>query len=542
MNSKQQILLNKIDYLFKFLYMVGILVVLALVSETGKNYIISSFMVFMIIYLFCGLSLPKGFSNLIKGRFQKQQFKNAKAIFQGTLLYVFILESLILLILACFVNKISDFLHVNKPLPHGIGLFIPLLLLIPLNGVFRIYYQYYNRRLTIIISRALGLLTALIVGFCSYSPLKEYGAKVDALLKSNCMTDIYATLTIPIAMLSSQAVVLLYLSWMYLVYKPYIRKQIVNDLTKTKDSIRDVFVMIAKAHTSANLYNISIYLLIFLAFIFCSFYNRLGFSDEEANTSFGILAIVMGITILVPHFITKAFTLKYILRFRKMLKNDDMRSIRGYLWGRTHKYFMITFVLAIFAIVMADSFIYVLTGSISPQYVLHMQIMCILIVLVPLYGLYHMFLSNIGRFKTILIIDYIALFLSGIVMTILYNISSVGGYGISVGIVTYFLITFVGEYFVLQHDSGFSKKIMQLLVFPLLCSFIVGIIILLLSMAIGILEFRVLQCLVIIGLLLVCTIVYMVLLLVFRCVDEDELNGGFWGNIIYKLGEILHIY
>lgn len=542
MNSKQQILLNKIEYLFKFFYVVGILVVLAVLSEVGKNYIISSFMVFMLIYLFGGLCLPQGFANVVKARFQKQQFKNAKAVFQGTLIYIFILEMILIVSASLFVNRLSEFLHVDKALPHGIGLFIPLLLLVPVNEVFRVYYQCYNRRLTIVISRALGFLTALIVGICIYNPLRTYGMKVDSLLKSDCMTDIYASLTIPIAILASQAMVLLYLAWMYLVYKPYIRKQTVNDFTRYKESLKDVFGLIARAHTEANIHKISIYLLIFMAFIFCSFYTRQGIAATKTNTSFGILAIVMCVTILVPYFITKAFTLKYVLRYRKMLKNEDMRSVRSYLWGRTHKYFIITFALAVFFIVMSESVIFIMTGTVAPQYVLHMQILSISIVLVPLYGLYHMFLTNIGKTKSLVIINYSALFVSGVIMTILYNVHAIGGYGISVGVVCYFLIAFLCEYFVLQRESGFGRNIMQLLVLPLLCAFIMGIIALLLINVIGISEFRVAQFFIVLGLLVLCIFIYMILLLVLRCVDEDELNGGFWGKIIYKLGEILHVY
>ena len=107
MNSKQQILLNKIEYLFKFFYLVWILVVLAVLSEVGKNYIISSFMVFMLIYLFGGLCLPQGFANVVKARFQKQQFKNAKAVFQGTLIYIFILEMILIVSASLFVNRLS---------------------------------------------------------------------------------------------------------------------------------------------------------------------------------------------------------------------------------------------------------------------------------------------------------------------------------------------------------------------------------------------------------------------------------------------------
>ncbi len=542
MNSKQQILLNKIEYLFKFFYVVGILVVLALLSEVGKNYIISSFMVFMLIYLFAGLCLPQGFSNVIKPRFQKQQFKNAKVIFQGTVIYICVFEMILIIVASLFINKLSKFLHVDKALPLGIGLFIPLLLLVPMNEVFRVYYQCYNRRLTIVLSRAIGFITALIVGIGIYNPLREYGIKVDALLKSDCMADIYASLTLPIAILSSQVMVLLYLAWMYLVYKPYIRKQTVNDLTRYSENFKDVFRMIAKAHTGANIHKISIYLLICMAFLFCSFYTRHGIVAEETNTSFGILAIVMCVTILVPYFITKAFTLKYVLRYRKMLKNEDMRSVKAYLWGRTHKYFIITFALAIFFIIMSESVIFIMTGTMAAQYVLHMQILSAAIVLVPLYGLYNMFLTNIGKTKSLVIINYSALLASGIIMTILYNISSIGGYGISIGVVCYFLIAFICEYFVLQKEAGFGRNIMQLLVLPLLCAFIMGIIALLLIKAIGISEFRVAQFFIVIGLLVVCIFIYMILLLVLRCVDEDELNGGFWGKIIYKLGELLHVY
>ena len=153
MNSKQQILLNKIEYLFKFFYILGIVVILALLDEVGKNYIIASFMVFMLIYLFCGLAMPQAFSNVVKARFQKQQFKNAKTVFKSTLLYVVILEMTAMIVAFCFVDKLSSFLHNVKDFPYGIGLFLPLLLLILTIEVFRTYYQCYNRRLTIIISR-----------------------------------------------------------------------------------------------------------------------------------------------------------------------------------------------------------------------------------------------------------------------------------------------------------------------------------------------------------------------------------------------------
>ena len=93
MNSKHKILLNKIEYMFDFFYITGILVVLALLDKVGKDYIIASFMVFMLLYLFCGMALPQAFQGLIKTRFQKQQFRNVKTVFKCTLLYIVILET-----------------------------------------------------------------------------------------------------------------------------------------------------------------------------------------------------------------------------------------------------------------------------------------------------------------------------------------------------------------------------------------------------------------------------------------------------------------
>lgn len=542
MNSKQQILLNKIEYLLKFFYIIGFLVVLAMLSEVGKDYIISSFMVFMLIYLFCGLSLPQAFSNLVKSRFQKQQLGSARTIFFSTLLYSSILEGVAMLVAFCFVNKMSAFLHTSKALPFGIALFLPLLFLIPVNEVFRCYYQYYNRRLTVIVSRALGFFTTLVVGLCIYKPLKEYGQKVDALLKSDCMADLYASLTIPISLLAAQVLVCLVLLWMYLVYKPYMNKQIGHDLGRNKENVFSMLPIVAKAHVSANFHKISIYLLVLLAFVFCSFYNRRMLGTEEMNTSFGILAVVFGVTVLIPYFVTRAFSLKYVYRYRKMLKNEDMRSVKAYLWGRTHKYFIIAVALTIFFMVMSKSVIFILTGTTAKQYIIHMQILSLAFVLVPLYSLYNMFLSNIGKTKSLLIINYISLFASAIIMGILYNISAIGGYGISIGVIFYFLIAFICEFFVLERESGFNRNIMQLLVLPAVCAMVMGIILLLLNKAIGIASNRFVELLILLGLLVLCVVIYMVLLLVLRCVDEDELNGGFWGKIIYRLGELLHIY
>ena len=542
MNSKQQILLNKIEYLFKFFYIVGVLAVLALLDDVGKDYIISSFMVFMLIYLFCGLSMPQAFLNLAKTRFQKQQFRNAKTTFKSTVLYLFLVEGIAMIIGFVFLEKISAFLHIVKNFPHGIGLFLPLLLLVPLNEVFRCYYQCYNRRLTVIITRVLGVITAFITGTIVYSPLKEYGMKVDALLKSTCMEHLYASLTIPISILASQVMVLLCMGWMYLVYKPFIRKNITNDLTKFNETIFGMLPVISKSHMSANFHKVSIYFLIFTAFLFCSFYNRKAPGLENVNTSFGILAIVLCVTVLIPYFVTKAFSLKYIIRYRKLLKSEDSRWVRSYLWNRTQKYIIITVALAVYFIVMADSVIYVLTGALISQHVLHMQILSLAFTLVPLYSLYGMFLTNIGKTRGVLIINYISLFASILITFCLYKIPAVGGYGISIGIISYFLIAFVSEFVLLQREYGFNKNPMRLFVLPILSTFIMGIVLLLLAKVIGIAQQRLLQLLILAVLLILCVFMYMILLLVLHCVEEEELNGGFWGRIMYKLGELLHIF
>ena len=356
------------------------------------------------------------------------------------------------------------------------------------------------------------------------------------------MSDLYASLTIPIAVLAAQVMVFLYLVWMYLVYKPYIRKQTTNDLTKYNENIFSMLLAVTKAHIAANIHKTSIYLLIFVAFIFCSFYNRKAPGLEYANTSFGILAIVLCVTVLIPYFVTKAFSLKYIIRYRKMLKNEDERGIKAYLWNRTHKYIMITFALTVFFVVMAKNIIFILTSSTLSQYVVHMQILSFAFALVPLYSLYNMFLANVGKAKSVMIINYVSLFVSVIITFLLYKTPAIGGYGISIGIICYFLIAFICEFILLEREYGFNKNAMKLFVLPTLSTFVMGIVLLLLEKAIGLTEQRLLQLLIVVCLLVICILLYMILLLVLRCVDEDEINGGFWGRIIYKLGEILHIF
>jgi hypothetical protein len=125
---------------------------------------------------------------------------------------------------------------------------------------------------------------------------------------------------------------------------------------------------------------------------------------------------------------------------------------------------------------------------------------------------------------------------------LLYKVPAIGGYGISIGIISYFFIAFIIEFFVLERDMGFNKNMKKLLILPTLSAFVMGILLLLLTKVIGIAQQRILQLVIVLALLLLCILVYMILLLVLRCVDEDELNGGFWGRIMYKLGEVLHIF
>ena len=191
---------------------------------------------------------------------------------------------------------------------------------------------------------------------------------------------------------------------------------------------------------------------------------------------------------------------------------------------------------------MAQCIIFILTGDTIPQHIIHMQILSFSYILVPLYSLYSMFLSNIGKSKSILIINYISLLVSVLITFLLYKIPAVGGYGISVGIIFYFLIAFICEFIVLQRESGFNKNFTKLVVLPMLSTFIMGIILLIAAKLIGIVSHRMLQFLICIGLLILCVIIYMLLLLILHCVEEEDLNGGLWGRIMYKLGELLHIF
>ena len=100
---------------------------------------------------------------------------------------------------------------------------------------------------------------------------------------------------------------------------------------------------------------------------------------------------------------------KVYVDYNEMLKNEDSRGVKAYLWNRTQKFIIITFALAVFFAVMAESVIYILIGEVMPQYVVHMQILSVAFAFVPLYSLYSMFLTNIGKSKAVLIINYIAL-------------------------------------------------------------------------------------------------------------------------------------
>ena len=93
-----------------------------------------------------------------------------------------------------------------------------------------------------------------------------------------------------------------------------------------------------------------------------------------------------------------------------------------------------------------------------------------------------------------------------------------------------------------EREYGFNKNFMKLFILPLLSTMVMGIILLLLTKAIGITQQRLLQLVIVLGLFLLCTVIYMILLLVLHCVEEDELNGGFWGKLTYKLGELLRIF
>ncbi len=231
------------------------------IGDAGMGYYSAAFQIYSIMLIISSYSLPVAVSKLVAARAAKGQYRNARRIFHGALLFATLTGGATCAIVLFGADTLAgNIMHMTKS-AIALRMLAPTLLIVALMGVIRGYFQGLGTMVPTAFSQLLEQIVNAVISVVAGIYLYEYGLKVAALLRDENYAYAWGAAGGTLGTGAGALAGLLVLLIMFLVHKRRMRKNIRRDTAKYVDSYGRIFSLIIATVLpvilSTTIYNIS---------------------------------------------------------------------------------------------------------------------------------------------------------------------------------------------------------------------------------------------------------------------------------------------
>jgi len=202
-----------------------------MIGDIGNSYYSVTFELYEIFNLFFIVCMPFVISKMVEIRIRKNQFRNANRVFRAAFLFA-ITCGLISSLIVFSISKVWAGSIMLEPLGLlSVKIMAPSIFVMALTGVYRGYFQGLGAIKPTMFSRIIGGLFYGVLALVFTLVLVTYGRKVAALILNTNYGSAYGVTGIALAVTISGIISLVFMVFIYRLYKPRYEKQILRDRT-----------------------------------------------------------------------------------------------------------------------------------------------------------------------------------------------------------------------------------------------------------------------------------------------------------------------
>ncbi len=232
-----------------------------IIGDKGNGYYSAAYELYSMMLIISCYSLPLAVSKVVSAKLSKRQYKSAERAFQCAMIFAIGAGGLTFLLCELFSDFLAaDFMLEPMSAP-AIKILGPALLIVAVMGVFRGYFQGLGNMMPTAVSQILEQIFVLIGSIAGAYFLFEYGEKVGALLHNEDYAPAYGAAGASLGPVIGAAVGLVFLIFMFYLYKVKIKPAKKRDTVEKVDSYKQIFrlilITIFPVLLSTTVYNIS---------------------------------------------------------------------------------------------------------------------------------------------------------------------------------------------------------------------------------------------------------------------------------------------
>ncbi|MHB8128534.1 MAG: putative polysaccharide biosynthesis protein [Mobilitalea sp.] len=520
-----------------------------IIGDEGMGIYNNTFEIYNIALILSSYSLPLALSKLVAVRSSNKEYKNSYRIFKSAMVFAIVIGFIATLIIF-FGADMFAYLFDSPNIALPLRILAPTIFVFAIMGVLRGFYQGKKTMIPTAVSQVLEqVINAAVSVSAAYFLMKNYSVSVNVAS--------YGAAGGTLGTFTGACVGLIFLLFVFVLYKPLLNKQMRNDTSSNQESYRTVFklllITIAPIILSQTVYQISGFLdgVLFMQIMGTkeittfdmevleeSFSGQI-YTEAYRNTLMGLYGIKYRLLTNVPVAIATAIAASIVTTIATANVRGMYEAIRNKVHAAIKFNMIIAIPSAIGMGVLASPILQLLFHETNQLPANFLRLGCISIVFYALSTVSSAVLQGINRLRIPVINSAISLAIHIVLVIVLLTFTPLSTYALVIGNVTFALVVSILNWISIEKYLNYHQEIIKTFVIPFVSAGLMGVAAYFTHWGLELWTgSNVIATLLAI---LVAIIVYFAFLIFLKGVDEEELALIPKGAAIVRILKKLHL-
>lgn len=510
-----------------------------ILGEEGIGVYSAAYQIYNIILLLSSYSLPLAVSKLVSARMAVKQYRNAYKVFCGAMIFALIVGTAAGCITFFGAEFFADTVLNMTEAASAIRVLAPAIFFMGILGTLRGYFQGQGTMIPTALSQIFEQIVNAVISVVAAYYLAQYGLAADQVHGTDIYRNAYGAAGGTLGTLLGALTALIFCAVVYCMYSRVIKRQLRRDLSQNLESYQDIAKMlvltIVPVIISSAIYNISS---LIENSVFGHYMEAAGMLEEYKGT-WGAYSGKYLLMIHVPVAIATSMSSSAIPALSRAMARRDRTAVLSSISQTIRFTMLIAIPAAVGMGVLGKPIMSLLFSGKNEMAGTMLTYGSVAVIFYSLSTVTNGILQGINHMKQPIINAAISLVLHiAILASMLWGFQA-GIYGVMIANIIFGASMCVLNALSIRRIMQYNQEVKKTFLMPILCSAIMGVVVWglyqliytaaksnLLAMAISVIA----------GVL-----IYFVLLLGLKCVDEVEMSTMPMGRTMISFGKKLHL-
>lgn len=512
-----------------------------IIGDEGMGYYSFAFEPYSVMLLLSYHGLPTAVAKLVAERNGEGRFKNSFRVFRAAMVLALCIGAVTGAVIYFGAGYIAGGLN-NQPMSaYALKVLGPTIFVLAIMGILRGYFQGMGTMIPTAVSQIFEAIANAIISVAAAAYLFAAGRRFDLVVGSASRAEAYGAAGGTLGTFAGAVAGLLFLLLVFFLFKPMLNRQMRKDRGGRKESyarlVKLLLLTSAPIILSSVIFNIST--TVDGALFSSIMQGRFKMTEENVASLWGIFTNKYKIMIMVPVAIATALATSIVPDFSEEMAAGN----KGRLVNKIHHAIRFTMLIAIPSAVglgvLAKPVLTLLFDNVGEVDVNLLRFGTLAVIFYSLSTITNAVLQGINQMQKPVLHAGIALIAHLIVLGFMVGICNINIYGVLIAYILFALFICILNASAIRLALAYRQEYLRTFLLPAAAAVLMGAAVL--GVYWGIFTLSKSNFLGILVSVLAGILVYFVLLLLFRCLSEDDFYSIPMGRKLLRIVRALHL-